>query len=175
MDDQFDFDFDRLLADVPPEDFYAQVIIAVLNHAPLLQSPRLARIAAQVIESHADSAPGQLWGYLVMPDYLRLVIGPTNIDGLDTFVDGLKDQSGARLIDAIRRADDDSLDVVLRYSPVWGGAIYEVWQAGYHRQLFWTEYKLSNTLYEMGQIPVTTGLVRQPEEWPYLRVGGEEA
>lgn len=173
MDDEnFDFDFDRLLGDVPPDDFYAQVIIVVLNHAPLLAFPRLARRVVDTVES--SCAPGQLWGYLVMPEYVRLVVGPTNIEGLDTYVDTLKVQSAARLLEAVRRADDDSLDMVLRYNPVWGGAIYEVWQPGYHRQLFWTEYKLSNALYEMGQLPVAAGFVQHPDDWPYLRIGGEE-
>lgn len=172
-DDDFAFDFDRLLADLPPEDFYAQVIMVVQNHAPLLAYPRLARIAAQVVETCVDQAPGQLWGYLVMPEYVRLVVGPSNLDRLDPFIDTLKTQISARLLDTICRADDDSLDWVLRYNPVWGGAIYEVWQSGYHRQLFWTEYKLSNALYEMGQLPVAAGLVRQSDEWPYLRIGSE--
>jgi hypothetical protein len=151
-----------------PERFYALAILTVLDHAPLLASPRLARIAVESITACASDTPGQLWGYVVLPDSARLVAGPLDQDQLDPFVELVKTRSSARLLDAIRRADDDSLDYVLRYNPVWGGAIYQVWQPGYHRQIFWTEYKLSNTLYELRQAPVAAGLVEAAEEWPYV-------
>ena len=157
------------------EDFYAQVILVVAGHAPLLADPRLARQVCAALAACAPDAPGSLWGYTVLPDSVRLVVGPTGEDALDRFAEALKTRAAARLLHTIRRADDETLDVVLRYSPVWGGAIYQVWQAGSHRQVFWTEYKLSNALYELQQTPVEAGLVPRAEDWPYTWVGGAEA
>jgi REP element-mobilizing transposase RayT len=156
-----------------PEDFYAQVILTVTNQAPLLGRPRLARQAADALVCCAADAPGSLWGYVVLPDTVRLIVGPTDEERLEAFVEKVKTRTGERLLNAILCADDDSLDVVLRYSPVWGGVIYQVWQAGTHRVVFWTEYKLSSALYELRQAPVVAGLVARAEDWPYTWIGQE--
>jgi REP element-mobilizing transposase RayT len=160
------------LSDWLPEEFYAEVILTVQDRVPLLADPRLARRMVTVLEACAPEVPGALWGYVVLPEMVRLVIGPADDEALAAFVEHVKARSSACLLDAIRHADDDSLDAVLRYSPVWGGAIYQVWQAGYHRQTFWTEYRLSTVLYDLLQAPVAAGLVERAEEWPYRYVGG---
>jgi len=162
-------------ADEGDEDAYAQVILTVQGHAPLFGSARLARRALDAITACAPGAPGQLWGAVVLPETVRLVIGPAGVDALDQFIEAVKAQSSTRVLSAIRQADDDTLDVVLRYSPVWGGALYQVWQTGYHRQLFWTEYKLSNALYELARAPVEAGLVADLDDWPYRYQDGEAA
>lgn len=131
------------------DHFYAQIIITVMDHRPLLANPRWARLVAAALDACAPSAPGRLWGYAVLADSVRFIVGPTGEDALAAFIKRAKTQTAAPLIAAIRRADDDSLDRVLRYNPVWGGAIYQVWQAGYHRAIFCSEYKLSNALYDL--------------------------
>lgn len=168
-----DWDLDAALNGIEGwEDAYAQVIVAVRGDAPLLADPRLARRLAALIDASEPDAPGRLWGSVIVPDAVRLIVGPTEEDALDAFVKRFKQASAARLLETIRRADDDALDRVLFYNPVWGGAIYHVWQAGYHRQILRTEYRLSNALFELGQIPVQRGLAESPDRWPYWRVGG---
>jgi hypothetical protein len=154
------------------EDFYAQVIITTNEQAPLLADGRLARIAAAGLNDTIQAAPGRLWGYVILPDQIRLVVGPADDAALEVYIEHVKADTEARLLEVIRHADDETLDRVLRYNPVWGGAIYQVWQAGSHRQIFWSEYKLSNALYEMLQCPVEAGLVAHAEEWPYRWVEG---
>jgi REP element-mobilizing transposase RayT len=153
------------------EPFFAQVILTVTDRAPLLARPRLARLALNTIGACAADAPGALWGWVVLPDHVRLIVGPTDEDALEAFVDTLKTRTADRLLDAIRRADDDSLDAVLRYNPVRGGAIYQVWQPGSHRTIFRTEYRLSNALYHLRQAPVEAGWTESAEAWPYIRIG----
>jgi REP element-mobilizing transposase RayT len=159
----------------PPEEYWAQVILTGPDGAPLLADPRLARLTATALRDCAALAPGRLWGYVVLPETVRLIVGPTGDDGLATFVDEVKARTGKRLLDAILRADDESLDVVLRYTPVWGGAIYRVWMPGYHRHIFRTEYKLSNALYQMVQAPVEAGLVEWADQWPYAWVNENDS
>ena len=164
------------MADEPPDECYAQVILTVLDCAPLLARPRLARLTARTLRDCASVAPGRLWGYVVLPEAVRLVVGPTADDALAAFVDEIKARTGKQLLEAILRAsDDETLDMVLRYTPVWGGAIYRVWTPGYHRHVFWTEYKLSNALYEMLQAPVEAGLVERAEQWPYTWVNEDDS
>ncbi len=156
-----------------PAEFYAQVIITITDHAPLLAQPRLARLTMAIMADHAPAAPGNLWGYIVLPDTVRLVVGPTRDDQLATYIEALKTRLANRLLAVIRAADDDTLDAILRYNPVRGGAIYQVWQAGSHRSIFWTEYKLSNAIYDMQQIPVHLELVESAEKWLYCYIGGD--
>lgn len=153
-------------------DYYAQVILTALDHAPLLAISRLARLVKRSLSMSISLAPGALWGYVVLPDAVRLVVGPTDDDSLDRYVEQIKTTTTDRLLESIRRADDDTLDMVLRYTPVWGGAIYQVWQAGYQRQSFWTEYRLSNALYELAQAPVEAGLAVSADRWPYTWMSG---
>ena len=157
-----------------PADFYAQVILTVTDQAPLLGEPRLARQAMAVLESCTAAAPGELWGYVVLPDAVRLIVGPTNDEALETFVALVKQRTRARLMAVILRSDDETIDAVLRYSPVWGGVNYQVWQPGSHRAIFWTEYKLSNALYDLRQAPVSAGLAAQADDWPYVWEAGHD-
>lgn len=170
-----DLDFLDQPDDRLEQNGYAQVILSVIDRAPLLGTPRLAALVDDCLRRDSPPPPGQVWGWLVMPATLRLVVGPTGLDALDDYVIALKTRLEDRLLAAIRRADDDSLDMVLRYNPVWGGALYHVWQAGYHRQFYFSEYRLSNALYELQQIPVQAGLVASPDRWPYLWLSGAEA
>ncbi len=163
----------RLLPeDFEVQPFYAQVILTVVDQAPLFLEPRLARIALAALRDCA--APGSLWGGVVLPDLMRAVVGPTDERGLEAWIERAKAHTGERLLDVILRMDGDALDTVLRYNPVWGGVHYQVWQAGSHRAIFWSEYKLSNALYELRQAPVAAGLVPQPNDWPHTWVAGDE-
>lgn len=151
--------------------FYAQIALMVRDHAPLLAQPRLARAAFEAVRASAPKAPGRLWGALVLPALVRLIVGPADDDALDVFITLVKARAARRVLAQIQR-DDDALDLVLRYSPVWGGAIYRVWQDGYHRQALWSEYRLSSALYALARLPVEAGLTSAPDGWPWLWIGG---
>lgn len=150
----------------------AQAVITVIERAALLADPRLARLAVAGIEACRAAVPGTLWAYLVLPESVRAIIGPARAGACDDYVALLKAQIAARVLPAILRADDESLDVVLRFNPVWGGAIYRVWDAGYHKTVYWTEYRLSSAVYDVQQLPVMLGLVSEATAWPYVWVGG---
>ena len=156
-----------------PGQLCAQLSFVVRDHAPLLATPRLARAVFRVMRGSAAVAPGRLWGALVLPESVRVIAGPGSLPALDEYITALKEQAADSVLAIIRRADDDTLDAVLRYSPVWGGAIYHVWQPGYHTQPLWSEYRLSNALYTLARQPVEAGLARSAREWPWLWLGGE--
>lgn len=157
--------------DRAPGEHYAQLTLVVCDHAPLLARPRLARAVFAGLRAGGSDAPGRLWGALVLPELARVIVGPGEALALDKYVTMLKTQAAERVLAIVRQSDDDTLDAVLRYSPVWGGAIYRVWQAGYHSQALWSEGQLSNALYALAQRPVEAGLARSPGEWPWLWIG----
>lgn len=148
---------------------YAQAILTVRGRAPLLAAPRLARDMVAALEGCRPDAPGRLWGYLVVPDAVQLVVGPVGAEALSRFVAQVKAAGAARLWDAIRRTDDDdALDAVLAYNPVRGGALVRVWEAGYHRLRLPTDAHLRAALDRLRQIPMRRGLTPPGEAWPYL-------
>ncbi len=157
--------------DLSPEPAYAHAILTTVRRAPLLADRRLARLAIDGLRVCAPDAPGYLWGGVVLPDALRFVVGPAPDEALIAFVEQVRARTSALLLNAIRRADDESLDAVLFYSPVWGGAIYRVWAAGCHLSRFWTEYRLSGALYALRQSPVEAGIVSDADTWPYVMLG----
>jgi len=152
--------------------FYAQITLVVRDHAPLLARPQLARAAFEAVRASAPEAPGRLWGALVLPALVRLIAGPADDAALDAFAASVKLRAARRVLAQIQR-DDDALDLVLRYSPVWGGAIYRVWQDGYHRQALWSEYRLSSALYALARLAVEAGRAQAAGDWPWLWIGGE--
>jgi hypothetical protein len=85
-------------------EFYAQVMFAVLDSAPLLADLRLARLTAAALCECAPTAPGRLWGYVVLPETVRLIVGPTGDEALAAFVEEVKARTGERLLEAILRA-----------------------------------------------------------------------
>lgn len=147
---------------------WASIILTALDRAPLLAAPRLARIACAALDGCVPDAPGRLWGYVVLPDAVRLVVGPADSVALSAFVERVKARTAGDLLAAIRQGEDvGALDAVLRLNPVWGGAIYQVWAAGFHCVTLWTEYRLSGALYALRRAPVSAGLVARAEDWPY--------
>lgn len=144
------------------------MILTVHERAPLLAAPRLARGMVAALEGCRPDAPGRLWGYLIVPDAVRVVAGPADAVAFDRFVAQVKLAGAARLWDVLRRADDEALDAVLAYNPVWGGVSVRVWEAGYHCQRLPTNAHLRAALNRLGQIPVRRGLTPPGEAWPYL-------
>lgn len=172
VNDSIDFDVDQLYEN-EPQDFYAQIVLVTNGHAPLFADDRLARLAVSGVEASRADAPGSLWAYTVLPESVRLVVGPAREPELSGFVERLKADIARRVLPAIRRRDDDTLDAVLCLSPVWGGAIYRLWEAGHHRVVFWTEYRLSNVIYDLQRLPVERELVAEPSAWPYIWTGAQ--
>ena len=154
--------------DFNAEPAYAHAILTTVARAPLLADHQLARLAFAGLRACAPDAPGCLWGGVVLPDALRFVMGPAPDDALSAFVEYVRAYTSTLLLKAIRRADDESLDAVLFYNPVWGGAIYRVWATGCHLSRFWTEYRLSGALYALRQSPVAAGMVLDADAWPYV-------
>ncbi|MCD4687175.1 MAG: hypothetical protein K8S97_14705 [Anaerolineae bacterium] len=155
------------------QDFYAHLVLTTVQQRGLLAQDHLARQIIAVLEACRVDAPGSLWVYVVLPDAVRLIVGPTGENALAAFVEQVKTQTTVHVINRIQRADDDTLDAVLYYNPVWGGAVYRLWDAGYHKSVFWTPYQLSNAIYALQQTPVEAGLVPDADAWPYTWIGGD--
>ena len=153
---------------------YAHIIFTTIRRAPLLAVPRLRRLVSDTLYAHRADAPGDLWAYAVQPCTVRLIVGPVEGDTLDAFVTRVEAWLAAPLLRAIRQADDDTLDAVLHYNPVWGGAIYRVWEAGYHHVPLWNAYRLSQAVYTLGTLRAQGALVWTGDREEHVQVEERE-
>ena len=148
-------------------------MLTVAGRTPLLAAPHLARAVCAGLDSCAPLAPGRLWGYVVLPDAARLVLGPCDDTALEDFVACLKAETTARVLSAIRRTEDtEALDAVLRFNPVWGGALYRLWQTGFHCTWLYNAFQLDRALATLRQAPVRAGLIARGNAWPYCWLSG---
>ena len=85
-----------------------------------------------------------VYGYVVMPEHVHLLVGEPDKRGLARAIQSLK-QSVARKL-ALRAADP-------------------FWQARYYDFKVWSERKFVEKLRYIHRNPLTRGLVTQPEDW----------
>lgn len=138
---------------------HASVMLTVPGRKPLLATPSLARAVCAGVNGCASAAPGRLWGYAVLPDSLRLVLGPCDDTAVEAFVARLKAETTARVLSAIRCTEDaDALDAMLRFSPVWGGALYRLWQSGFHCTWLHEAGQVHRALQLLDEAPRRAGL-----------------
>jgi hypothetical protein len=133
-----------------------EVVTVTADQAPILRRKRLAHIALDVWREVAGKA---LRACAATPNQVHAVVEAVDFDTLERWVEVFKARSEPPLIGAIRRFyADDLLDAVTRYSPVWSGVVYRVWQEGYHLQEHWTEAsvtKKASALRERGILLMT--------------------
>jgi REP element-mobilizing transposase RayT len=151
----------------PDEPFRFASAIITEGQMPILRVASLAELATNTLLEIFDQHDGQLWGYVILPDSVHLVLEVAEERLYHVFVDAFKDQSEKRLVDAILKYHPALLDRVTRFNPAWGGAIYRIWQEGYHTQPLHSIYAVSNRVAELFNKPVELGLVTDIKDYPY--------
>ncbi len=153
------------------EMLHASVMLTVSGRKPLLAVSTVARAVCEGLDACVSAAPGRLWGYVVLPNALRLVLGPCEKTALSLFVTRVKTQTTARALPLIRRAEDpDLLDGVLYFNPVWGGALYRLWQSGFHCIWLHSPAQVRRSLQQLREAPWQAGLIAAGGTWPYYRL-----
>jgi hypothetical protein len=110
------------------------VVVCTIDRAPLLARPRLARIAAETWRCAVPDEDAVEVGP-VYADQSRAVLHTGDPAALNRWVEAYKAHSEMLLLDAIARFyADDLIDMVTRFSPVWPGVVYRVWEASFHQQ-----------------------------------------
>jgi REP-associated tyrosine transposase len=87
-----------------------------------------------------------VYGYVVMPEHVHLLVNEPEIGTLAQVMQSLKQGVARRL--ALRAADS-------------------FWQARYYDFNLWSERKFTEKLRYIHRNPVKRGLVKQPEDWPW--------
>lgn len=139
---------------------------AILLHRLLLQA------VLAVIQQHAADFRVQLWGYVILPDAVQLVLEVLTEASYHHYMDAVKAASEARVVGMIQTQYPDLLDKITYYNPAWPKPIYALWQKGYHTQLLGSVYALSNKIADLVQKPVALGLVEDPGVWEFSSYQG---
>ena len=108
-----------------------------------------------------------MWGYVILPDAVHLVLEVEEERQYHLWVEAFKAQSEKMLVDAILHQHPVLLDNITRFNPAWGGAIYRIWQEGYHTQPLHSIYAVSNRIADLLNKPVELGLVSDIKDYPY--------
>ena len=87
-----------------------------------------------------------VYGYVVMPEHVHLLVNEPEIGTLAQVMQSLKQGVARRLV--LRAADS-------------------FWQARYYDFNLWSERKFTEKLRYIHRNPVKRGLVKQPEHWPW--------
>ena len=127
------------------------VTIAVRDRRPVYAEVRAAAAAVDVLRGHATRTGVPIYGYCVMPDHVRLVLGPSVSHDIVTFVREFKNLAQRALwnlglrgrawqvgfYDHFRRADEQVERVVLYVleNPVRAGLVES-----------WGDYQFSGSL-----------------------------
>src|SRR5487761_2769843 len=64
--------------------------LSVADRVPIFANPAIGRAAVDVLEAHAAKAGTPIYAYCFMPDHVHLVLGPSQICDIVTFVGRFK-------------------------------------------------------------------------------------
>ena len=156
-----------IFSDDDDEPFRFSCSVIVEHQTPLLATPSLAQRVVDTMLAVFVGQDSQLWGYVVMPDAVHMVVEVGRERDYHVLVEAFKTRSEAVLIQEIQAHQTQLIDYIIRFNPAWNEAIYRVWQDGYHTQRLNTPYAVSNRVADLLTKPVEAGLVNTIGEWPF--------
>lgn len=137
------------------------------QNAQLLTQGKLAEMALACLRQSVAEYEGQLWGYVVLPDSLQLVVEFGSEEQYHLAIEAFKTASEAVLCQHIAADFENLLDAITFHHPTYAKPIYLLWQNGYHTQILTSVYALSNKIADLLNKPVELGLVEQIQAWPF--------
>ena len=141
---------------------------------PLLGSARNRDLFLFILEETRQRYRFVVYGYVVMPEHIHLLLGEPECGTLSTVMQVLKQRVAARILDQIR-VTSHPRQLWLWRSPLQHG---HVWQKRFYDFNVWTERKRVEKLRYMHRNPVQRGLVLEPQQWrwsSYLHYASGEA
>lgn len=151
----------------PADPFRYACAVVTEAQMPVMGVSALAELAMDTLLDISSQQDGQLWGYVILPDAVHVVLEVEVERQYHLWIEAFKVQSEKVLVDAILHQYPGLLDQITRFNPAWGGAIYRIWQEGYHTQPLHSIYAVSNRIADLLKKPVELGLVTDIKDYPY--------
>lgn len=144
------------------------------RHIPPLSSSERTSVL-EIIDAEHRRESFSLFGYAVMPDHLHLLLSPVGQD-LPCVMRDIKSASGYRLKKA-RTSNashlfkgavfPETVAHVFRREEVASGSNRSIWQRRYFDHIIRRVHDFWDKLEYIHQNPVTAGLAKFPEDWPW--------
>jgi REP-associated tyrosine transposase len=122
------------------------ITFSCYHRKPKLGAPAPRDIFVKTLERVGQQYGLLVYGFVVMPEHVHLLISESDKGRLAQALQSLKQSVARRL--ALRAAES-------------------LWQARYYDFNVWSERKFSEKLRYIHRNPVTRGLVDRPEDWPW--------
>ncbi|MGH9532192.1 MAG: REP-associated tyrosine transposase [Terriglobales bacterium] len=125
------------------------VTFSCYRRLPHLQEARLRDLFVECLERTRRSYRFRVYGYVVMPEHIHLLVSEPNVEELAKAIQALK-------ISVARRA--------MRHRP---GGDAPLWQKRYYDHNVRTQQSFVEKLRYLHRNPVKRGLVERPEDWKW--------
>ena len=128
----------------------------------LLNQDRCKRIVIAHLEKIRSNLDCRCFGFVIMPEHVHALIWFQDEGMLSHFAQEWKRQSSIAITECFRRMSNPVLDYIKRQD-----GSHRVWQRKYYDFNVFTPGKAIEKLNYMHNNPVTRGLVKSPEDWPF--------
>jgi putative transposase len=136
------------------------------HRLPLLSKDRSRHWFADALSAARIKHDFQLWGWVIMPEHVHLLILPRDGCRMASILNGIKTTAGRRAIGYLRKEAPHFLSRLAQRDP--RGTWYRFWQAGGGWDENTTEAKRVQEVIDYIHFnPVRRGLVQRPEDWPW--------
>jgi len=122
------------------------VTFSCYRRLPLLNSTAAYRCFEQELEWVRCRYGFSVFGYVLMPEHVHLLLGETRVASLSIALQVLKQETSRKLK---------------------GKGAAQFWLRRYYDFNVWSEQKRAEKLHYMHRNPVVRGLVAKPEDWPW--------
>jgi putative transposase len=108
----------------------------------------------------------KLYGYVIMPDHIHLIISSDNIPKV---MRSIKSFTAKKILDRLKEKNYTSiLDELKDFKPEFKSqSEYQVWQEGFHPKIILGDKEFEQKINYIHNNPVTRGFVESPNDWKY--------
>ena len=137
------------------------------HRQPFFSKNRPRQWFLDAIDTARRKHPFDLWGFVMMPEHVHLLILPGQDVGISPLLQSLKQPVAQRAVGWLRRHDPQGLTRLLDIQPG-GHRTFRFWQpgGGYDRNMR-TGRETHEKLQYIHNNPVERGLSPTPEDWPW--------
>jgi putative transposase len=139
------------------------VTCSCYQRRPLLGSAHHRDLFLETLEEVRRSYDFVVFGYVVMPEHIHLLLSEPQRTNLSVVMQVLKQRAAGKILRRLRDRSDPA------QSWLWSNPLTEghIWQKRFYDFNVFTERKRVEKLRYMHRNPVKRGLVLEPEQWPW--------
>lgn len=149
-----------------PEGGTYFVTSTIINWIKIFSKEGYPEIIINDLEFRRQNNQLALFGYVIMPEHIHLILASNNINKL---MQSIKSFTAKKILDKLKGENDISTLNRLKYlkADYKLKSNYQVWQEGYHPKIIINDIEFNQKLDYIHNNPVKRELVELPEKWRY--------